>query len=200
MTTKQLKFYQILKEINTLNVFIDGKRLVDCIKQAIALDYFSAVEIWEFLILDSESALATDIPLAFMLCDKIIEVFEAKANAKYVKTLSENAAVCRAVYQYSPTCFAKAETIAITAGYLASSKLDVADQMLSCAFKNNSNKKTVGEFMKAVIEKLFIEVLKKSTDGKIRIARKTSDFLLGYVNKIKTPEKALLTQRIKETL
>ena len=200
MNTKQLKFYQILKEINTLNVFTDSKRLLDCINKAIVLDYYSAVEIWEFLILDNEDALAKDIPLAFILCDKITEVFEAKANVKYVKTLSENTTVCRAVYQYSPTCLGKSGAIVNAAGYLASSKLDISDQILSSAFKNNSNKKTVGEFMKAVVEKLFIELLKKSTDGKVRLARKTSDFLLGYVNKIKTPEKALLIQRLKETL
>lgn len=198
MTAKQLRFYQILKSVNTLNFFTDNKKLLDCIKQAIALDYYAAIELWEFLILDNEEKLTKDIPLASVICDKIAEVFESKAGAKYAKTITENPAICAAAYQYSPSCFVREESINLIAGYLASAKTEQAGDILSCAYKNTSNKVSLGDFMKAVIEKLYIEMLKKSSDGKIRLSRKVLEQLLDYVGKLKGPEKALLTQRLKE--
>lgn len=198
MTAKQLKFYQILKKVNTVNVFTEMDKLLDGIKQAIALDYYAAVEMWEFLILDNEEKLLKDIALAAVICDKIGQVFETKAHAKYMKTLTENPVICRAAYTYSPTCYGRAESVAHIVSYLVPAKTEEADILLSCASKNTSNKATFGEFMKAVVEKLFIELLKKADDGRVRINRKSIPLLQEYINKIKGPEKALLTQRIKE--
>lgn len=198
MTAKQLKFYQILKKVNTLNVFTEMDKLLDSMKQVINLDYYAATELWEFLILDNESKLQKDIPLAAVLCDKISQVFETKALTKYVKTLSENPVICRAAYTYSPSCYVRPESVSHLVTYLVPAKIDDAAEILSCANKNTSNKATFGEFMKAVVEKLFIELLKKADDGRVRINRKTAALVQEYINKIKGPEKALLTQRLKE--
>ena len=198
MTSKQLKFYQLLKQINTLNIFSDNAKLMESIKQAIALDYNAAVEIWEFLIIENESSLLKDLPLATIIGDKIAGIFRDASESRYIKTVVESPVICRAVYQYNPVCFAKSEVNAEIASLMLAGKEDVISAVMGCFIKNSSNKITYGEFMKSLVEKIFIESLKKSANGKVNLSKKLTAILLEYINKIKTSEKALLTQRIKE--
>lgn len=45
---------------------------------------------------------------------------------------------------------------------------------------------------------MFIEILKKSADKKIVMNKKMQALLLSHIAKIKTEEKALLQQRLRE--
>ena len=52
--------------------------------------------------------------------------------------------------------------------------------------------------MKTLVEKLFVEILKKNNNTRIAVPKKVSALLLSHIAKIKTDERALLEQRLKE--
>ena len=54
--------------------------------------------------------------------------------------------------------------------------------------------------MKELLERVFIEILKKNPSKKLEMSRKLATLLLSYVSKIKTDERAMLEQRIRERM
>ena len=53
--------------------------------------------------------------------------------------------------------------------------------------------------MKRVLEQVFVELLKKNP-AKIEMSKKLSTLLLTYIRNIKTDERAMLEQRIREIM
>ena len=77
-------------------------------------------------------------------------------------------------------------------------KTDVAEEYFKCLVKNE--RIAYGPFMKEVLERLFIEILKKNPAKRVEMSRKLSSLMTTYIGKIKTDERSMLAQRVKETM
>ena len=73
-----------------------------------------------------------------------------------------------------------------------------AEEFFKCLVKNE--RIAYGPFMKTLLERVFIELMKKNPAKKMEMPRKLGTLLLAYIAKIKTDEKAMLEQRVRETL
>ena len=81
---------------------------------------------------------------------------------------------------------------------LSNNKTDPAEDIFKCVVKNE--RIAYGPFMKELLERVFIEILKKNPSKKLEMSRKLATLLLSYVSKIKTDERAMLEQRIRERM
>lgn len=200
MNTKQLKFYQLFSKLAKVELLTDEKNFMKCFKSILELDFLYGVEVWEYLILDNEPSLTTP-KNAIILSDTVLQLLLDKAQIKTVKAIVDSPAIMRCLYQYNPNACIN-NTLNILVDLIVSGKTTEAEEILKCLVKNTVSKKTYGELMKDLLERIFIEVLKKDkgVSKKIELSKKQSSLLITYVNKIKTEEKAMLYQRIRETL
>ena len=175
---------------------IDKKTLQKSMKGFLDLDYALAVETWDYLVTTRESELINDKKLAATIGEMMFGVFYARASTKCVKAVCDVPSIRRAVYQHSPEA-GKGDNFNILVDLLSGGKIDAADEILKCLIKNERIR--FGETMKRVLEQLFIELLKKNP-AKIEMSKKLQTLMLTYIKKIKTDERAMLEQRIRETM
>ena len=196
MTPKQLKFLSVFEELSKSDP-LDGATLEKHITSLINLDFALAIDVWDYLATTREDKLIKNEAAAITLGSDVLELFYKKAAPKTVKALSDVASVRRAVYQYSPDA-GKNTAFAVLVDLLAANKVDAADDIFKCLVKNERIQ--YGPVMKTVLERLFIELLKKNPSKRLEMPRKLSSCLIVYVSKIKTDERAMLEQRIRETM
>lgn len=196
MNPKQLKYLSLFEQMSQSDPLSDTA-IKKFMPAFLNLDYALAAEAWDYLCTTREDKLAADPKAALALGGNVFDMFYKKAAQKAVKTLADLPAVRRAVYQYSPTA-SENTAFNVMIDLLNSNKTDAAEEIFKCLVKNENIK--YGAFMKALLERLFIEILKKNPSKKIEMSRKLSTLLLAYVAKIKTDERAMLEQRIRETM
>lgn len=196
MTPKQLKFLSLFEAMSKADSLAEAnvkKHLTSFINH----DYALALDVWDYLASTREQTLASDKEAAQTIGAAALDLFYKKAAQKTVKAISDLPAVRRAVYQYSPSA-GTGTAFNILVDLLSANKTDAADDILKCLVKNERIK--YGPTLKTALERLFIEILKKNPSKKLEMPRKLSQLLLAYVAKIKTDERAMLEQRIRETL
>lgn len=197
MTGKQLKFLKQFASLSRADAVTDEKALTDNMKAFLELDYALALDVWEFLTIDKEGTLADDKDVAAVFADKLYKMFAAKSAARAVKAVTELPSVRKAVFQYSPSA-CKGVFFNIAVDFAVAAKVPVCDEILKCVSKNTAMDMTFGQYMKALVERMFIEILKKSADKKIVLSKKMQALLLSHISKIKTEERPLLEQRLRE--
>ncbi len=196
MNAKSLKYMQLFENFVKTDFLIDKKTLQKSMKGFLDLDYALAVEVWDYLATTRESGLQNDKKIAAVLGELMFGVFYARAATKCVKAVCDIPSIRRAVYQHSPEA-GKNDNFTALVDLLAGGKVDAADEILKCLIKNERIR--FGETMKRVLEQLFIELLKKNP-AKIEMSKKLSTLMLTYIRKIKTDERAMLEQRIREIM
>ena len=196
MNSKQLKYLTLFEEMSKSDVGSEATAQ-KYVTAFINLDFSLALDVWDYVCTTRESQMAKNEAIAATWGANALKKFYTQNSQKTLKTLCDNAVVRRAVYQY---CAAATENEAFTilTDLLLSNKLVPAEEILKCLVKNERIE--YGPFMKNLLERLFIEILKKSASKKIEMSRKLAALMLTYVGKIKTDEKAMLTQRIKEIM
>ena len=196
MNAKQLKFLSTFEQMCA----------ADPLTETAAKKFFPAflniesamdADVWDYLAKTYENNIAAIRDLGAFFGDNVLDLFYKKAASRVVKIFADAPAVRRVVYQYAPLA-ADGTAFGILVDLLAGNKTDAADEILKCLVKNE--RIAYGAFLKAVLERLFIEILKKNPAKKIEMPRKTATLLLTYIAKIKTDERAMLEQRIRETL
>lgn len=192
-----MKFLKQFASLSRVDVVTDEKTLLGNMKAFLELDYQSALDVWEYLTTDKEGTLAEDSAVAEVFADKIYSLFVKKNALKTNKVVTELPSVRRAVFQYSPTAD-KGAFFDIAVDLSVNAKVAVVDEILKCMVKNTAMSSTFGQYMKHLIERLFIEILKKSPTKQIVLNKKMTVMLLSHISKIKTEEKSLLEQRIRE--
>lgn len=197
MNAAQLKFLQMFAEFARVDV-ADTAAMEKQIKLFLNQDYTRAVDLWDYVIATYEDSL-NDAKTATFWGEKVYKLFAAKSSQKAQKLLIDDAYVRRAVYQYGPH-IADGDFFALLVDLCVMNKTAQAEEILKCVVKNTNSKVTYGAFMKALVERVFIEILKRSSSKRVEMSRKLSTLLLSYIGKIKTDEKPMLTQRIKELL
>ena len=196
MNSKQLKYLTLFEEMSKADVLSENTAK-KYLSSFINLDFTLALDVWDYVCTTRESALNKNEAAAVTWGVNALKAFYAQNAQKTVKALCDNAVVRRAVYQYC-NFSTDNEAFNILTDLLLSNKLAPAEEIFKCLVKNERIE--YGPFMKNLLERLFIEILKKSSTKKIEMSRKLASLMLTYVGKIKTDEKAMLTQRIKEIM
>ncbi len=196
MNAKQLKFLTLFEQMCAADPGKDAT-VKKSLPGFLSLDYALATDVWEYLCTTRETEIAKNKQLAVVLGIDVLDLFYRKAAPKSVKTLTESPVLRRAVYQYAPIT-ADGTAFSILIDLLLGAKTAAADDIFKCLVKNEQI--AYGAFLKKLLERLFIEILKKNPAKKIEMPRKLSALLLTYVAKIKTDERAMLEQRIRETM
>jgi len=195
MTAKELKFLEMFEEFSRLDIVNDKLSTTKLLKKLLDFDYQMAVNLWEYVSNSKENKLASDENYSIAVGYEFFNLFYAKASIKCVKTILDVSSIRRSVYQYSRYA-GDENALQIIVDLIAAIKLPAADEILKCLIKNT--RIHYGQTLKRILEKVFIELLKKNPN-KIELSKKTADLYLSYINKIKTEEKAMLIQRINET-
>ncbi|MCI9031660.1 MAG: hypothetical protein HFK09_03945 [Clostridia bacterium] len=197
MNPKQMKFLKQFASLSRVDAVTDSKAFLANMKAFLELDFMSAVDVWEFMTTDKEGTLAEDKEVATVFADKVFDMLSKKNGARTVKTVLDTPSIRRAVFQYSPSAD-KGIFFDIAVDIAVNAKVAVLDEILKCMAKNTSTESTFGQYMKHLIERLFIEILKKSPTKQIYLNKKMTTLLLSHISKIKTEERPLLEQRIRE--
>jgi len=194
MNPKDLRFYELFEAFFKTDFTADRLGLQKSFKRFLDLDYQIAVDVWDYLCTTRENELTKDERLANILGFDLLNVFYTRAGQKCVKAINTIPTIRRAVYQY--TKHGATETAQnILVELLVANKIIPAEELLRCLHKNT--RIHYGKTIQQILERVFIELLKKNP-AKIEMPRKLSDLFLSFIRRIKTDEKAMLEQRIKE--
>lgn len=196
MNPKQLKFLTLFEEMVGADYATDAG-LKKHFTAFANLDFAMAVDVWDYLCTTQEPKLAKDEAFGKLMGGKAFDLLYAKNGAKTIKAVYDVPAVRRAVYQYAPVAEGSAP-FTVLVDTLVANKTTQGEDIFKCLVKNERT--PYGPFMKKLLERVFIEILKKSTSKKLEMPRKLATLLLSYVSKIRTDERAMLEQRIRETM
>lgn len=197
MNAKQLKFLNIFAELSKNGELTDGATFAKYFKRLLDLDYALAAEIWDYYATKDEETLASNTAAAEVIGQTVFDLFYNKASTKCAKAMFDAPAVRRAVFMYNPqACSGSSFTLTVDA--LAANKTAEGEEIFKCMLKNPHI--SYGKKLEQIQDRLFIEILKKNPSKKIEMSKKLSTLMLTYIAKIKTEERAMLEQRIRETL
>ena len=198
MNVKIFKFYQTIFDSAKDGSYKNPEEAGKFWRKVLACDFEIASELWEFLI----GYCGDNMPaerLHVFLGEPALKAFYEHNKAKTVRLICDREAVNTLLYAVSPIN-AGFLSLEILVGLIVSQKLEDAEILLKPLGKNIFDK-TYGQILKEIVESVFVELLKKDGSAKkVNMPKKTATFLLGYIDKIKTPEKAILQQRIKEIM
>lgn len=196
MNVKQMKFLKQFAELSRTDL-VGEKELLAQMKAFAELDFQSAVDVWEYLTTDREDKIAADGKVAKIFADSVYKLLSAKNALKAVKAVTELGSVRRAAFQYSPSADS-GSFFDIAVDFTVQGKAPLVDEILKCVAKNTAMKSEIGPYLKALVERVFIEILKKSPTKQISMSKKMTALLLSHIAKVKTEERPLLEQRIRE--
>ena len=193
MNVKSYKFYKGIFELAAKDYINDAGAVKVFFKNTLDFDYDVAAELWDYLVTD---AVAAKIPraAAAALGDPVLDLFLKRNALKTYRLITGCEAVTNVLYAMPDILGDVARGALIY--FLTGQKYAEADIVFRAMQKGAS----YGAAMKDLAEKYFAEIKKKSGSVKVTMPKKTAEFLLLNVAKIKTNERALLEQRIKETI
>lgn len=197
MNAKNLKYMQLFESLVGTDYTANKDHTVKSMKKFMELDYALAIEVWDYITTTKEALILKDDNFNAIACTDILKVMYDKASTKCIKAVTDTISIRKAVYQYSISAVS-GYAFDMLANLVVANKLTQAEEILRMLSKNEKCQKQFGAMMKKLLEHIFVELLKKNP-SKIDMPKKLCTLLLSYVRKIKTDEKALLEQRIKET-
>ncbi|MCI8458995.1 MAG: hypothetical protein HFE46_04955 [Clostridia bacterium] len=196
MNAKQLKYLSVFENMAKADIASE-QTVKKYFPSLLNLDYAFALDTWEYICTDREDKLIKNAELGLLFGGTVFELFYKKAAAKTVKALSDLPVLRRAVFQYCSAADKNA-AFSVMVDLLSNVKTAPAEEFFKCLVKNE--RIAYGPFMKTLLERVFIELMKKNPAKKMEMPRKLGTLLLAYIAKIKTDEKAMLEQRVRETL
>ena len=196
LNAKGIQFLQLFESFIKIDVEFDKITCAKAVRNLLDLDYAAAVDVWEYMANTREDKFEKNEALADAIGFDFYNQFYARASSKCVKAVNDLPVVRRAVYQYCRQACSENSLTAL-ADLLIGGKLTAAEEILKCLLKNG--KIHYGKTVKNLVERIFADLLKKNP-AKIIMNKNLAEFLLSYIRKIKTDERALLEQRIKEIM
>ena len=194
MNSKDTKKYTLIKTI--FNSQPNDDALFALFSELAGIDFTTAFEVWEF-ILNGHQAELGDRAIAGNLESKLFTLFNTISETKTRQLFTESAPLNKSVYTFSATS-CNGTNLQILVNLILSAKIEPAEQALSCIKSNALADFDYGEAMRRIIDTVFATYCAEKGVKKCELNRKQKTLLLDYIAKIKGPNKALLTQRIKE--
>ena len=194
MNIKSYKFYKGIFDLASSDYINNPAAVGAFFKGALEFDFDVAAELWEYLITDAIASKVAPAKASAALGENALDLFLKKNVLRTYRLTVENEAMTNVLYSMPEKLGGGASGVLIY--FLMGNKLPDADIIIKAMQKSPS----YGASMKGVVETLFAEIKKKTGSVKVTMPKKTAEFLLSNIAKIKTSEKALLEQRIKEIL
>jgi hypothetical protein len=192
MNSKDIKKYSLINQILTSKV--DAPQMPVLINELGVIDFGVGFEVWEYTLGTFQKDLA-DNCIAENLERQVFENFLTQSETKTKQLLAASDPLMRLVYGACATsCTGK--NLEVLVGYILAGKIDTADTILNAVRSNPTG--DFGERMRVIVVSVFETYCQIKGVKKCELTRKQSTLLLEHINKIKGPNKMLLTQRIKE--
>lgn len=194
MDPKIYKLYDSLLLLGSLPTE-DDTAIINLFSSLIDSDYALALSAWEFLLIKYENKLNT---VTSALIINLYKLFKNKNLLKINKAVLETPVLLKALFLNSNAIYDKV-VLDMPVFLIIQNKLDQAHEIFKQLSKNTYI--NYGNVMREIFEAYFNIIFSKSNDQKvIKINKKSAEFFMTYINKIKGGEKALLTQRINEII
>ncbi|MCL2228311.1 MAG: hypothetical protein FWC00_00615 [Firmicutes bacterium] len=162
--------------------------LITALGDLVGNDFQTAFEMWEFALLKTPEKGAGDI------VTRGLNLFLKTTEAKTRQLFAESNPLQKLVY--TSVSANHSDVVDFLGNFILSGKLDVAEECLS-KLRANTNF-DFGDVMKTVLESVFALYCEKHDVRVAVLNKKQKTLLQNYIDKIKGPNKALLTQRMKE--
>ena len=192
MTSKEYRKYQLINEI--IGIDPQGEVVMDLLFQLLPLDASVALDMWEYKLDQHESQLG-DVAISRALEGNVFEMFYTSAETKLKQAIMSSTPLVKLVYGCCVTAASGKNLVMLTTLFLAT-KLTAVEEMFKGLARNPHI--NYGEAMRAVVDDIFVTYCNKNGVKIPVLNKKQSKLLMTYIAKIKGPNKALLTQRIKE--
>jgi hypothetical protein len=192
MNAKDIKKYNLITTIAATKP--DSMEIADMFTELAGIDFAVAFEVWEYMLNLHQKDLS-DVIVAANLEGRIFNILNVISESKTKQLLVDSLPLNRLIY----TCCATAAggtNLQFVANLVLANKLDAADEILKNVRANTNI--DFGDGMKAIIDAVFSTYCAKNNAKKCELSRKQVALLQSYVDKIKGPNKSLLTQRLKE--
>ena len=194
MNPKSYKFYKGIFELAKKDYINDPAAVKKFIENTLDFDFDVAVELWDYLITDAVAEKSPRIAVAGTLGANVLQFFLKHSAVKTYQCILSYEALTNVLYTMPDLPGAAARDILVS--FLMGAKLDNAGIILKAMQKGPN----YGAAMKDMLETLFAESKKKTGAAKASFPKKTSQFLLTHISKVKATERPLLEQRVKEIL
>jgi len=192
MDKKQLEFLKQFENLCKLDYLKDPKIIAKFFDNILAINFSLAGDSWEYFATVNEEFIVKDKKLTALFSDELLSKFTKSNERMTAKLLIDSAVIRRTVYQYG-TFTDLAFNYAVA--QFAAGKADNGEEMLKHIVKNDNI--DFGPTLKRIMEKMFSDILAK-TGAPPKLSRKMEDVLLNYIGKVKTDERAMLRQRVRE--
>lgn len=194
MNAKEIKFLQLFETFSKKDYLHNFDALKSSMKAFMDLDFSYGLIIWEYIAVTYESFLGQSKEADMMISDAMFAFLSARAVTKVLKAMQESEILNKTAYQYSSHALTDVRFTHFS-DLILSSKFSLADEIIRHLNKNEYI--SFGEFMKKSFDRIIVELLKKNP-AKIEMNKKLKDYLWGAVRKVRTSEKAMLEQRLRE--
>lgn len=194
MNAKEIKFLQLFEAFSKKDYMHDLDALKSSMKAFINLDYSYALIIWEYVAAVHESFLGVSKEADAVISDAMFAFLSNKNESKIFKALLENETLNKISYQYTMHALSDSR-FENFCSLILSGKFAVTDKLIG--YLNKNTYISYGAFLKKAFDYIIVELLKKNP-AKIEMSKKLKDYLCAAVKKVRTDEKALLEQRLRE--
>ncbi len=196
MESKTMKYFDILFEMCKSDFERRPEAVETGLKKLMDLDHSQFLEVWEYVCTRYDGLLTNPYCSPAMTAN----VFAALAKKSEVRAakLSENAFLFRTLWTGSSTPVSEAGREWVLK-LLLTQKFDRAEEIFKAVMKNGVMGMTFGGYFKQIFEAYADRAVDK-TAAVPKLKRPAAKYLLSVAERIKGPEKALITQRINELL
>jgi len=192
MNAKKIREYSLITEIAASGA--DNPKLPTLLAELCAVDFTTSFEMWEFMLMRNQEQLG-DVKTCANIEEKPFGMFVRVSETKTRQLLCESLPLQKLVYG---TCASSgtSHNLAFLVNLILSNKLDDADEALRCMKSNTSI--DFNEKMRVVVDSVFGTYCARNNVKVPALNKKQVKLLLSHVEKVRGPNKALLTQRLKE--
>ena len=192
MNAKKIREYSLIVE--TAAGGADNPKLPTLLAELCAVDFTTSFEMWEFMLMQNQEQLS-DANTCANIEEKPFGMFVRVSETKTRQLLCESLPLQKLVYG---TCASAAAShnLVFLVNLILSNKLDNADECLRCMKSNASI--DFNEKMRVVVDSVFSTYCARNNVKVPVLNKKQVKLLLSHVEKVRGPNKALLTQRLKE--
>ena len=184
MNSKQIRKYELIVRLATIEP--KDLNLPALLSELCSIDFQTAFDMWEFILAQGSTVDLVRVPFTMFL-----GVSETKTRQLFCESLPLQKLV------YGTTQAATDEPAhSFLVNLILSNKLDTADE---CLAKLRTNPAIdINIYMRTIVDSVFNIYCARNNVRVPVLNKKQKTILLEHVSKIKGPNKALLTQRLKE--
>ncbi len=192
MDTKTKNFFKALTEMALFNVEIHPQIFTETINHTLNYDFDTAVNLWEYLLEKYDKVFCAIKQANAALSTDTLKLFYDKSLSKTLKMLSENAVIKKYLLTLSSAAFDEVIKNTVAQAVMGN-RTENADEYLKFLCRHEEFGKIMIEILTAIREKLLLKDTKY-----LRLTNKQATYLNVYATKIRTSDRAVVLQRIKE--